>query len=85
MTEANKGIHVLADDNKNIIVYGFSYYWDTSDGYLALPCISTPNSDRGKILNFITPTITCGGLGTHRIRHTYTYTFADKKLKQSKW
>ena len=45
VTEANKGIHVLADDNKNIIVYGFSYYWDTSDGYLALPCISTPNSD----------------------------------------
>ena len=45
VTEADKGIHVLADVDRPIIVYGFSYHPFTSDGYLALPCTPTRDSE----------------------------------------
>ena len=37
-SERNKGIHVKAEGDKTINVYGLSYSAQTSDAFLALPC-----------------------------------------------
>jgi len=37
-TERNKGIHIKAEQNKRILVYGLNYEDTTSDAFLALPC-----------------------------------------------
>ena len=37
-TERNKGIHIKAEENRRIVVYGLNYQQYTSDAFLALPC-----------------------------------------------
>jgi len=37
-TERNKGIHIKAEGNKRIVVYGLNYRQFTSDAFVALPC-----------------------------------------------
>ena len=37
-TQRNKGIHIKAEENKRIVVYGLNYQQFTSDAFLALPC-----------------------------------------------
>ena len=37
-TQRNKGIHIKAEENKRIVVYGLNYRQFTSDAFLALPC-----------------------------------------------
>ena len=38
--ERNKGIHIKAEGERKIVVYGLSYRAVTTDAYLALPCSS---------------------------------------------
>ena len=38
ITERNKGIHVKAEGDSKLTVYGFSYRQSSSDAFLALPC-----------------------------------------------
>ena len=37
-TERNKGIHIKADEDKKIVVYGLNYEQFSSDAFLVLPC-----------------------------------------------
>ena len=37
-TERNKGIHIKAEGNKRIVVYGLNYHQFSSDAFVALPC-----------------------------------------------
>ena len=37
-SERNKGIYVKAEGESKIVVYGLSYFVDSSDAFLALPC-----------------------------------------------
>ena len=41
-SDRNKGIHVKAEGNKRITVYGLNYGLHTSDAFLALPCNRLP-------------------------------------------
>ena len=39
-SERNKGIHIKAEQQRKLVVYGLSYHQFTSDAFLALPCNS---------------------------------------------
>ena len=41
-SERYKGLSVTAEGQSNIVVYGFSYEYSTSDAFLALPCDRLP-------------------------------------------
>ena len=41
-SQRQKGIHVKAEENKTIAVFGLNYDGDSSDAYLALPCNHLP-------------------------------------------
>ena len=43
--ERNKGIHIKAEGDRKIGVYGLSYYAYSTDAYLALPCNSLEGLD----------------------------------------
>ena len=40
--QRQKGIHVKAEENKTIAVFGMNHAYDTTDAYLALPCNHLP-------------------------------------------
>ena len=44
-TERNKGIHVKAEGERKIVVYGLSYEEFTTDAFLALPCSSLASDE----------------------------------------
>ena len=41
-SQRQKGIHVKAEKNKTVAVFGLNHNGDTTDGYLALPCNQLP-------------------------------------------
>ena len=40
--QRQKGIHVKAEENKTVAVFGMNHAYDTTDAYLALPCNHLP-------------------------------------------
>ena len=82
--ERNKGIHIKAEGERKIVVYGLLYYSLTADAYLALPCSSLAVDEYeyyGRTYPWLTSDILLVGCEDNTVITTPSTTFTLNRLE----